>query len=226
MSQRLAGRRVLVTAAETYMGPAIAGAFREAGADVVTDARQPTRIEEGAATVADAGEIDTLIANLAHPASPALVDEQEDAVWQALFDALVHPLMGMVRAAAAGMKARGGGRIIAVTSAAPMRGVPRASAYCAARGAQNAYLRAAGIELARDGVWVSAIAQNYVENDTYYPPELLANERFLERMKTAVPAGRIAAPEETANLALYLAAEATFMPGQIIPLAGGWTTTL
>lgn len=226
MSQRLAGRRVLVTAAETYMGPAIAATFRDAGAEVIADTRRPSGIEEGANAVTDAGEIDVLVANLAYPASPALADEQEDAVWLALFDALVHPLMGMVRAAAAGMKARGEGRIVAVTSAAPLRGVPRASAYCAARGAQNAYLRAAGVELARDGVLVSAIAQNYVENDTYYPPELIENEHFVERMKSAVPAGRIADPEETANLALYLAAEASFMPGQIIPLAGGWTTTL
>ncbi len=73
---------------------------------------------------------------------------------------------------------------------------------------------------------VTAIAQNYVENDTYYPPELAGDERFLSRMRGVVPMQRLGAPAETAALALFLATEAGFVPGQIFPLAGGWTTTL
>ena len=94
------------------------------------------------------------------------------------------------------------------------------------RGAQNAFLRAAGLELARDHIAVAATAQNYIENDTYYPPELLKDERFLSRMQEVVPAQHIGDPEATADLALFLATEAQFMPGQIFPLSGGWTTTL
>ena len=122
--------------------------------------------------------LDVLVANLAFPPQPALVDAIEDGDWHALFDHLVHPLKGLLRGAAKRMKAAGGGRIIAVTSAA-LRGIPKNGAYCAARGAQNAFLRAAGLELARDHIAVAAIAQNYIENDTYYPPELLKDERFL-----------------------------------------------
>ena len=73
---------------------------------------------------------------------------------------------------------------------------------------------------------MAAIAQNYIENDTYYPPELLKDERFLSRMREVVPAQHIGDPSATADLALFLATEAQFMPGQIFPLAGGWTTTL
>ena len=226
MTGRLAGRRVLLTHADRYMGPPIAERFRAEGAELVVDTSTPRSIDEGAAVAEAAGRVDVLVANLAWPPRPALVDAIEEGDWHDLFDVLVHPLMGLVRTTAAAMKAAGGGRIVAVTSAAPLRGVPRTAAYCAARGAQNAYLRAAGIELARDGVLVTAIAQNYIANDTYYPPGLTEDEAFLERMRAVVPARRLGEPEETASMALFLATEAGFVPGQIFPLAGGWTTTL
>ncbi|MEE4382566.1 MAG: SDR family oxidoreductase [Pseudomonadales bacterium] len=226
MTGPLAGRRVLVTHADRYMGPPVAARFREAGAEVLEDTSIPRSVEAGAAVAERAGSVDVLFANLAWPPTPALVDEIATEDWTALFDVLVHPLLGLVRTAAASMKAAGGGRIIGMTSAAPLRGLPRNAAYCAARGAQNAFLRAAGLELARDGVLVTAIAQNYVENDTYYPPELAGDERFLSRMRGVVPMQRLGAPAETAALALFLATEAGFVPGQIFPLAGGWTTTL
>nr|AMQ13571.1 halohydrin dehalogenase [synthetic construct] len=226
MGDRLTGKRVLVTHADRYMGAPVAERFRAEGAEVIADTSVPRSAAEGAAIAEAAGAIDVLFANLAWPPTPALVTDTSDEDWHALFDVLVHPLMGLVRAAAKTMKGAGGGRIIGMTSAAPLRGIPRNSAYCAARGAQNAYLRAAGLELARDGVLVTAIAQNYVENDTYYPPGLTEDEQFLARMRGVVPAQRLGQPEETAALALFLATEAGFVPGQVFPLAGGWTTTL
>ena len=226
MGDRLAGKRVLVTHADRFMGAPVAERFRAEGAEVIADTSIPRSAAEGAAVAEAAGSIDVLFANQAWPPTQALVTDTTDEDWHALFDVLVHPLMGLVRATAKTMKAAGGGRIIGMTSAAPLRGIPRNSAYCAARGAQNAYLRAAGLELARDGILVTAIAQNYVENDTYYPPGLTEDEQFLARMRAVVPAQRLGQPEETAALALFLATEANFMPGQIIPLAGGWATTL
>ena len=226
MGDRLAGKRVLVTHADRFMGAPVAERFREEGADVVADTSVPRSAEEAGAVVRAAGEIDVLFANLACPPTPSLVSDTSDDDWHMLFDVLVHPLMGLVRETAQGMKARGGGRIIGMTSAAPLRGIPKNSAYCAARGAQNAYLRAAGLELARENVLVTAIAQNYVANDTYYPPGLEQDETFLKRMRGVVPQQRLGEPAETAALALFLATEAGFMPGQVFPLAGGWTTTL
>jgi 2-keto-3-deoxy-L-fuconate dehydrogenase len=226
MSQRLAGKTVFLTHADRYMGPAIRTRFEAEGARVQISTDRPQSAEAGEALLSDVEGLDVLVANLAFPPQPALVDAIDDADWHALFDHLVHPLMGLVRGAAKRMKAAGGGRIIAVTSAAPLRGIPKNGAYCAARGAQNAFLRAAGLELARDHISVAAIAQNYIENDTYYPPELLKDERFLSRMREVVPAQHIGDPKATADLALFLATEAQFMPGQIFPLAGGWTTTL
>ena len=50
--------------------------------------------------------------------------------------------------------------------------------YCAARGAQNAFIKAVGLELARDQIQVNAIAQNYINNDTYYPDDLIEIRSF------------------------------------------------
>ena len=226
MGERLQGKRVLVTMADRYMGPAIVELFQDEGADVVADRRDLVPPDAAAAAVAEAGPLDVLVANLAEPPHPAGVAEIADEDWHRLFDVLVHPLMRLVRAAAPAMVARGAGKVVAVTSAAPLRGIPLVSGYCAARGAQNAFVRAVGLELARSNVQVNAIAQNYVNNDTYYPPELAADERFLERMRKVVPVGRLAEGRETAELALYLSSDASgFLVGQVVPFAGGWVTS-
>jgi len=226
MAERLAAQRVLITRAHDYMGPAIRELFEDEGALVAASTDDVSRPGVAESVVEAAGELDVLVANLAEAPRSAPVAEIADADWSALFERLVHPLMRLVRAAAPGMAARGGGRIVAVTSAAPLRGIPGASAYCAARGAQNAFVRAAGLELAPQGVLVNAIAQNYVRNDTYYPEGLITSERFRKHLERNVPAGRVAEPRETAELALFLASRAGgFLVGQVIPFAGGWATT-
>jgi 2-keto-3-deoxy-L-fuconate dehydrogenase len=121
------------------------------------------------------------------------------------------------------MVARRRGKIVAITSAAPLRGVARASAYCAARGAQNAFVRAAGLELAASNVQLNSVAQNYVRNDTYFPQGLVESERFQQHVAHNVPARRIAEGWESAELALFLASDKSdFMAGQNVPFAGGW----
>lgn len=214
-----------MTSASSYMGPAVTSLFREEGAAVVTDDGRYLAEGEAEAAVASAGELDVLVANLAAPPTPARAHAITDGDWLALFDALVHPLMRLVRAALPAMLERGRGKVVAITSAAPIRGVPGASAYSAARGAQNAFVRAVGLEVARNGVQVNAVAQNYVENDTYYPPGMLADEATSRRLLADVPIRRFATGRESAELALWLASDRSdFVVGQVVPFAGGWTT--
>ena len=222
---RLAGRRILVTSANTYMGPAIAELFGAEGADVVVDDDALLDPSAPADLIERCGPLDAVVANLDLPAYGASVLEIDDEPWIAGFDAMVHPLMRLVRAAAPGMIERGGGAIVAVTSSSPLRRMtPHATAYVAARAAQNAYVRSAGHELAKRNVRVNAIAQNFVANDTYYPPEVLANPRFQERLDREVPARRIGRPEETAELALFMVSDASsFMFGQVVSHDGGWS---
>ncbi|MBW2421869.1 MAG: SDR family oxidoreductase [Deltaproteobacteria bacterium] len=208
------------------MGPAIAALFAEEGADVISVEGRLSEAPAREAAVEAAQDVDVLVANLALEPRHARLNEIEDDDWQALFDALVHPLMCLVRSAAPAMLERGSGKIVAVTSAAPLRGIPGVSAYCAARGAQNSFIRAAGLELAPGNVQVNAIAQNYVRNDTYYPESLVESDRFAAHLKRNVPIQRLAEARETAELALFLASEkSNFVVGQVIPFAGGWVTT-
>lgn len=210
------------------MGPAIRDLFEREGAQVNAD--DSDLRAEGAceAAVANAGAVDVLIANLAERDSLnwTLAHEVADADWEGFFDDLVHPLMRLTRAVLPQMIERQAGKIVAVTSAAPLRGIPKASAYCAARGAQNAFIRATGLEVARNNIQINAIAQNYIENPAYYPDDMLANEDLMKRMLKVIPAKRLGKSWETAELALFLASNnSDFMVGQIIPFAGGWTTT-
>lgn len=224
MSNRLSAKRILVTSAETYMGPPIVELFRSEGADVIADKRSLLDPDAPAALIESVGPVDAVIANLDIGADNAKTVDIEDANWLAGFDAMVHPLMRLVRAVAPSMIEHGAGSIVAVTSSSPLRRMsPQAISYVSARAAQNAFVRSAGHDLARHGVRLNAIAQNFVANDTYYPPEVLANERFQDRLRRDVPSGRIGQPEETAELALFMVANATFMYGQIVSHDGGWS---
>jgi 2-keto-3-deoxy-L-fuconate dehydrogenase len=223
MSQRLLNKRVLVTQAAEYMGPAIAELFRQEGASVIASTADLLTPESVAHALKGAGEIDVLIANLACPPTEQAAGEITDDAWRAMFEALATPLMRLVRAALPDMLARRDGKIVAITSAAPLRGMPGFAAYCAARGAQNAFIRAVALEAAPHNVQINAIAQNYVKNPTYFPQELVQSEAFHKHVTRNVPIGRVAESHESAELALFLASDhSDFMVGQVIPFAGGW----
>ena len=225
MQHTLEGRRVLITQAGDFMGPALCEVFAEQGADLV--ASSTSLADPGAAerVVADAGPIDVLVANLAHRAPTTAALEVGDDEWRAVFAALVDPLPRLVRAAAPAMIARGAGKILVIGSASGLRGMKRASTYSAARGAQLAYVQAVGVELAPHRVQVNAIAQNFVDNPTYFPPEVQANPRFQERLAREVPLGRLVGAREDALFAAYLCSPAAdCFVGQVFPVCGGWVT--
>jgi 2-keto-3-deoxy-L-fuconate dehydrogenase len=219
----LHGKRVLITQADVFMGPTLCEVFAELGAEVVADTRSMLQPEAAEAAVREAGDIDVLIANLAVPAptTPAMqVDEEE---WRHVFGHMVDPLPRLVRAALPTMSARRAGKILLMGSASALRGMKRASSYSAARGAQLAYIQAVGVELAPQGVQINAIAQNFVDNPTYFPPEVQALPAFQERLKREVPLGRLVSPREDALFAAYLCTDAaSCFVGQIFPVCGGW----
>lgn len=218
-------KTVFISAADHYMGPAIQKRFNAMDYRVLVDTKPMLNEKDARSVIENCGDIDVLVANLAEAPKLSPVQSIETEDWNQLFRSMVNPLMYLVRAVVPQMLERGAGKIIAVTSAAPLRGLPNGSAYCAARGAQNAFIKAVGIELARSNIQVNAIAQNYINNDTYYPDNLLEDEKFLDHVKRNVPTNRVGAAEETAALAAYLADDNNrHMVGQIIPLAGGWVT--
>ena len=225
MPDRLKNKRVLVTQCGDYMGPAIAQLFAHEGALIDARPGSVPAADAFAGYVSQNADIDILVANLAHAPCNSPTADIQDADWEGMFDTMVHPLMRLIRHFAPLMAERGHGKIVAITSAAPLRGLPGSAAYCAARGAQNAFIRATGLEFAAANVQINAIAQNYVSNPEYYPDELVASERFQNHLKRNVPIRRIAKAEESAELALFLASNnSDFMVGQVVPFAGGWAT--
>src|SRR3954469_15232060 len=169
--------------ADRYTGPAVIERFEAEGATVIADIDghlEPTGPE---AVIDAAGHVDILVVNLVARWRPAPPTETTDEQWLAMFDALVHPTMRFVRAVLPQMIERRSGKIIVVTSAAPLRPTPKSDAYSAARGAQNAYVQAVGAEVARHNVRVNAIGQAYVESVDAFQRETWDTEAMQRQLR-------------------------------------------
>lgn len=222
---RLSGKRVLITQASDFMGPALCEVFTEQGAEVIADSGPLAAPERPAQLVAEAGHVDVLVANLGVPAPSTRAAEVTDEEWREVFAHMVDPLPRLCRAVLPQMLERQAGKIVVMGSASALRGMKRASTYSAARGAQLAYVQAVGVEVAPQNVQINAIAQNFVDNPTYFPEEIQANPKFQDRLRREVPAGRLGTPREDALFAAFLASdEVNFLVGQAIPFCGGWVT--
>lgn len=221
----LQGKRVLITQAGEFMGPALCEAFTAHGAQVIADDTVLDSPAAGERIVRAAGHIDVVIANLGVPAPYNRAIDVSDDEWRHVFAHMVDPLPGIARAVLPQMIERRAGKIVVMGSAVAFRGQRRVSTYSAARGAQVSWVRAVGTEVAPDNVHVNLIAQNFVENPMYYDEKTRALPAFQERLAREVPLGRLATPQEDALFAVFLAAsEVSFFAGQSIPFAGGWVS--
>lgn len=223
--QSLRDKRVLITQADAFMGPTLCEVFAEHGAIVIASSEPLMSLDAPTRIIAAAGYIDVLVANLAVPAPTTPVTEVSVEEWRDTFAALVDPLSRLFQAVLPAMIARRAGKILVMGSASALRGMKRASTYSAARGAQLAYVQAVGVEVAVHNVQVNAIAQNFVDNPTYFPAEVQENHRFQERLKREVPLGRLVGAREDAEFAAYLCSEsASCFVGQVFPVCGGWVS--
>ena len=223
MEKTLAGKRVLITQASAFMGPVLCEVFAEQGAEVVASTDELVDVVAAERVVLAAGPIDVLVANLAMKAPSTAVVDVTEAEWRDIFAALVDPLPRLVRAAAPAMIERRAGKILVMGSASALRGMKFRSTYSAARGAQLAYVQATGVELAAHNIQINAVAQNFVENPTYFPAEVQADPRFQERLAREVPLGRLVSAREGAQFAAYLCSSAAdCFVGQVFPMCGGW----
>lgn len=223
MQHALSGKRILVTQAGEFMGPALCEVFAEQGAQVVRSKGALSEPGSAEAAVREAGDLDAVVANLSMQAPTTAAAEVGEQEWREVFAALVDPLPGLVRAAVPMMTRRGGGKILVIGSASALRGMKRASTYSAARGAQLAWVQAVGVELAPLKIQVNALAQNFVDNPTYFPPQVQALPKFQERLAREVPLGRLVGAREDAMFAAYLCSSAAdCFVGQVFPVCGGW----
>ena len=242
---RLAGKRVLVTAAAQGIGEAIARAFAGAEADVLaTDVNAETlskldavegietrRLDvlDGAAVrvcVEAAGPFDVLASCAGYVHHGTILDCDE-AAWDFSFDLNVKATYRVVRAVLPGMIARGGGSIVSIASvASSVKGVPVRCAYGASKAAVIGLTKAVAADFIGQGVRCNAICPGTVQSPSLEEriaaqgggPEI--RQAFIDRQ----PMGRLGTPGEIAALALHLASdESAFTTGQTFIADGGMT---
>ena len=244
MTERLAGKRALVTAAAQGIGRASALAFAREGAQVIaTDVNMEklaelagipgieTRrldVRDDAAVAALAAEIGTvdILLNAAGFVHHGTVLECSDADWDFSFDLNIRSMFRMIRAFLPGMLAQGKGSIVNIASgASSVRGIPNRFVYGTTKAAVVGLTKSVAADFIRKGVRCNAIAPGTIATPSLddrinaFDDPVAARKAFIERQ----PMGRLGEAEEVAEAALYLASdEAAFTTGTILLVDGGF----
>ena len=240
------GRRVVVTGASRGIGRAIAAGFAAAGAQVSICARGAAALEQarselalhggtvhaGVCDLADAeaiaryvaaaaaalGGIDVLVNN-----ASGMGMGDDEAAWAAGWAVDV---MAMVRASHAALpllQAAQAACIINVSSISAYRPSVRSPAYAAVKAAIVHYTGSQAAMLARQGIRVNCIAPGSVDfTGSVWDQRRLAGDALYERTLKGIPFGRMGAPDDIADVALFLASPmARWVTGQTIAVDGG-----
>jgi 2-keto-3-deoxy-L-fuconate dehydrogenase len=239
----LDGKVSLITAAAQGIGRATVEAFARAGSQVVaTDINAETLAElqvipnvttrvlnvlDAAAVndaVRDIGRIDVLF-NCAGVVHSGTILEMPDKDLEFAFDLNVWAQVRTIKAVLPQMLERGEGCIINMsTVASSWKAVPNRAAYSISKAAVIGLTKSIAADYTSKGIRVNAIAPGTVESPSLH--ERWAATGDVEAARKAFiarqPIGRIAQPEEVAELALYLAT-ATYTTGQVHVIDGGWT---
>jgi NAD(P)-dependent dehydrogenase (short-subunit alcohol dehydrogenase family) len=115
------------------------------------------------------------------------------------------------------------GAIVNIGSIASFGGIPGRNAYCAAKAGVLGMTRALASEWARRGIRVNAVAPGYVKTALVAS---LVDRGAIDAQAIArrTPMGRMAAPEEIAQVIAFLASPlASYITGAVLPVDGGWT---
>ncbi len=241
---RLAGKTALITAAGQGIGRATAALFLREGARVIATDRDANLLtslaalgcETAALDVTDAAAISALAEKLGHVDvlfncagfvhSGTILDCDEKA-WAFSHELNVTAMYRMIRAFLPAMIAAKKGSIVNMSSvASSVKGVPNRFVYGTTKAAVIGLTKAVAADFVSQGVRCNAICPG-----TVHTPSLeqrfdatgdfeAAQKAFVARQ----PMGRLGKPEEIAELALYLASDASaFTTGTINVIDGGWS---
>ena len=241
------GRTVVVTGGASGMGAACARQFAANGGSVVIVDRNESLATAVAASigagvpqigdVADSGFCDSVMAEATrrHGGVDVLVnaagvivrargEDTTDVQWHHIMGVNVSGTFFMCRAAIAAMKIRGGGAVVNFGSIWGDLGSSGVAAYCASKGAVHNLTRALAMDHAADNIRVNAVCPGEVNTP------MLASERvgpvtdeILAAIAASVPMGRLAEPEEIANVVVFLASRgASYMTGSLVSVDAGF----
>jgi len=246
------GKKVLVTGAGTGIGRGIALKFGEAGADVVlhysssSGAESAARVIcergrkaiavhgdfrtiEGARQTARAAEdflggVDILINNAGITANAPFEDVTPED-FDTLFQVNLRAQFFLTQALLPEMSRRGKGIVVNLTSIHAYSGLTEHAVYAATKAAIVSYTRVAALELIQKGIRMNAIAPGWIFVENHVST---FGEQFdFEAAARGIPAGFIGTPSDVANLALFLACDASrYIVGQTIICDGGQTSVM
>jgi 3-oxoacyl-[acyl-carrier protein] reductase len=241
----LKGRTALVMGASRGIGRGIALALGREGASVALASRTAADLEKVAAEidsptavlVADSndlerletlpgevekalGPLDILILNTGGPPLGTAIDTDREQ-WQAAYRELVLAPKTLIDAALPGMRERGWGRIVCVSSSSVREPIPGLALSNAHRMATVGLMKTLSREVGGEGITLNTVATGKFATD-----RLASNFGSLakaEEMATGdVPAGRLGKPEEYGDLVAFICSErAAYLNGTVIPLDGG-----
>jgi len=250
MTQRLAGKTALVTAAGQGIGRATALAFASQGASVIAtdidEALLGTMDGELGITfrrldVTDAAAIQALVRSL--PSIDVLFNgagfvhagnilDCEERDWDFSFNLNVKSMYRLIRAVLPGMLAKGGGSIINMASvASSVKGAPNRFVYGTTKAAVIGMTKAIAADFVTRGIRCNAICPGTVESPSLrqrIADQAKASGQTVEQVQAAFvarqPMGRVGRTEEIAALAVYLASdESGFTTGTAQIIDGGWS---
>lgn len=246
-----AGRVALITGSSRGIGRAIALRLARAGYDIVVNYfRNRSAAEETvaaiealdrraiavkahvgdeakiaqlfAATCAEFGGLDVLVCNAASGfLRPAM--QQQARGWQWTLDVNARSMLLCAQQAAPLMAARGGGAIVGISSLGSRRVLPEYITVGVSKAAIETLTRYLAVELAAQNIVVNSVSGGIVETDAlrHFPESAAA---MLEAGRTRTPAGRLARPEDIAEVVAFLCSPAAGMiRGQTIVVDGGYS---
>lgn len=228
----MTGRVAVVTGAGSGIGLEIAQILQTDGWKVASISREPVPAMDKwlIADVADEREVNDAIADIEtalgpidaavvcaghYEEVPAL--EISPAAWERMLRVHVGGLAHVCRAVLPQMRRRRNGRIVGIASERAIGGGSNDAHYAAAKAAALSLLRSIAVEVAADGVLVNAVAPGPCDTPLLPPDSWERGEGFTE----GLPARRIAAPREVAELVQALLEEDLFLCGEVLNVNSG-----
>jgi 3-oxoacyl-[acyl-carrier protein] reductase len=180
-------------------------------------------------TLARFGRLDVLVPNTGGPPA-GTHDTLTLADWDRATALLLRSVVELTGAALPGMKERGWGRILCVTSVAVKQPVDNLMLSNSLRAAVTGFAKTLSREVAAHGITVNTILPGYTATERVVElnradaaREGVDEQEIQARLVAAIPAGRLAEPAEFAALAAFLASErAGYITGGAFAVDGGW----